>query len=341
MQREKLVSIIIANWNSKDDLEECLNSLVKIDYKNIEIIVVDNGSTDGSIELVEEYSRKIVLRLIKYRTNLGFAIPNNDGFKKAKGEYILLLNNDTTVEKDFLTKLVSVLEKDEKSGVVQPKIIFADSRELQAGGSFLTNTGFLYHFGFGKNPKAAKYRKRMEIFSANGACMLIKRSVIEEVGLFDPDYFAYFEETDFCWRVWLNGYKILFVPSAVIFHKGGKTAKRFASSFINFHSFKNRINTLIKNLGTKELIKILPLHLLFCELATLVYILLAKPKAAFAIQRAIYWNIVNLGATLKKRLSVQNRIRRIGDRKLMPQIMRAVRPSYYYYLFTGLERYED
>ena len=341
MQREKLVSIIIVNWNSKDDLAECLNSLVKIDYKNIEIIVVDNGSTDGSIELVEEYSRKIVLRLIKYRTNLGFAIPNNDGFKKAKGEYILLLNNDTTVEKDFLTKLVSVLEKDEKIGVVQPKIIFADSSLLQSGGSFLLYTGFLYHFGYGKNPKAAKYRKQMEIFSANGACILLRRSVIEEVDLFDSDYFAYFEETDFCWRVWLAGYKILFVPNAAIYHKGGRTAKRFASSFINYHSFKNRIVSLLKNLGKRELLKILPLHLLFCELATLVYIFLGKPKAAFAIQRAVYWNIVNLGSTLKKRVFVQNRLRRIGDRKLMPQITKTVRLSYYYCLFTGLERYED
>ena len=357
---EKLVSVIIVNWNGREHLQACLGSLETISYPNFEVVVVDNGSTDDSVEFIKEFTssrvkelnnslinnslinNKLVIKLIQNKKNLGFAKANNVGFKEAKGEYILLLNNDTKVTPEFLTKLVSVMEKDKKIGVVQPKIVFMDSGKLQAGGAFLTNTGFLYHFGFGKNPDNKKYNQPMEIFSANGSCLLVKREVIEKVGLFDPDFFCYFEETDFCWRVWLAGYKILYIPKAMIYHKGSQTARRLKSDFVNFHSFKNRICSYLKNLGTGELMKILPLHLFFCEIAAGVYLFQGKLKSALAVQKAVLWNIMNFSQTVRKRKTVQCQIRQIEDSRFVSKLKKRVQFLYYWYVFTGrVGEYED
>lgn len=334
-----LVSIIIVNWNGLEHLKICFSSLTKLKYSNFETILVDNGSTDGSVEYVKKNYPKVIL--VQNKKNLGFAEANNVGFKKAGGEYILLLNNDVKVTSDFLTKLVQVLEAGAKIGVGQPKIILLGSKRLQSGGAFLTSTGFLYHFGREKNPSDKKYNQQMPIFSANGSCMLIRREVIEKVGLFDPDLFCYFEESDFCWRAWLAGYKTLYIPSAVIWHKGGRTSRRFKSSFIQYHSFKNRICSLIKNLGRFELLKILPVHLMFCQLAAIGLFFKGGLSTGWAVQRAIAWNIVHLKKTLKKRKKIQGKIRKISDKELMPKVKKFVRPLYFYYLLIGLGSYKD
>ena len=117
-----LVTIIIVNWNSRENLEDCLNSLFKISYKNYEVIVVDNGSTDDSVEFVEKNFPKVII--VKSKVNLGFAGGNNLGFRKSQGRYILLLNNDTIVTSDFLSKLVKFMEERKDVGIVQPKILF-------------------------------------------------------------------------------------------------------------------------------------------------------------------------------------------------------------------------
>lgn len=333
-----LVSIVIINWNGIRDLKDCLPSLRKVKYPKIEIILVDHGSKDGSIEYVKKNFPKV--KLIEAKKNLGFALGNNVGYEKTKGEYVLILNNDTVVENDFLDYLVETLNG-KGVGIVQPKIIFADTKKLQSAGTYLTNSGFLYHIGYDKNPRDKKYNKKSKIFSANGSCMLIKRDVIEEVGLFDRDFFLYFEETDFCWRAWLAGYSVLYEPRAVIYHKGGRATKRLPSSFVNFHSFKNRINALIKNLGSPELVKILLPHLLLCQLAAFSFLLRGGLKVAISAEQAILWNLSNLGKTLRKRKKVQQKIRKVNDIVLMDTIKKKVRLSYYYYLFKGLEKYED
>lgn len=335
-----LVSIIIVNWNGKKFLKKCFSSLEKINYPNYEIILVDNGSTDGSVEYIKKNFPQV--KIIQNKENLGFAEANNIGYQQAKGKYILLLNNDTEVTPDFLNRLVTVLKSDEKIGVVQPKILLSSQpSKIETVGSYLTSTGFLYHFGWEKDAKKPKYNLRQEIFSARGACMLIKKEVVEKVGLFDKDFFAYFEETDFCWRTWLAGYKIIYVPNSVICHKGGGTASRISLPFIDYHSFKNRICTLIKNLELKNLLKILPLHLLLCLGISFFFFLKGELKHGFAILRGIGWNIKNLRKNWQKRRIVQRQIRKIPDKELLPKIKRKVRPPYYYYLLAGLEKYED
>lgn len=328
----KKVSIIIVNWNGINHLKKCLPSLAKINYPNHEVIIVDNGSKDDSVSYISQNFPQY--KIVKSKTNSGFAGGNNKGLPYAKGEYILLLNNDTIVTKTFLSELVKEIEKDENVGVVQGKLISMDFRDrLDSVGAFLTNTGFLYHYGYlQKNHK--KYDRSIYLYTAKGACMMARSAVIKTVGLFDEEYFAYFEESDFCHRVWLAGYTIRYAPQSVIYHKIGGTTNAMRNSFIQFHSFKNRINTYIKNLGILELIQILPIHILLCEVAAFGFLFLRKPGHFIAVNKAIIWNITNLSNTLIKRRYVQTKIRKKSDKEIMKFIKKSGSFKYYYYLFA-------
>lgn len=340
---KKLVSIIIVSWNGKQFLKRCFSSLSKQHYSTIEIIFVDNASTDDSVEYIRSNYPKV--RIIVNKKNVGFAEANNIGYRASRGEYVLFLNNDTEVTKNFLTELVRVLESDPVIGGVQSKILLMEKRQiLDSVSAFLTHTGFLYHYGIGKKD-GAKYSHQIEIYSPKGACMAFKREILENVKvrneLFDKQYFAYFEETDLAHRVWLAGYKIVFAPRSVIYHKGGATSSRLDNAFVQYHSFKNRINSYTKNLGIVNLCAILVPHIIVCELLSVAFLLMFKPKLFWAIQGAIMWNMQQLRATLSKRKIIQRQIRVKSDKEFFPTILRNINISYYWYLYHGLEDYED
>ncbi len=341
---KKLVSIIIVNWNGKAHLEKCLPSLFKQQYKKIEVILVDNASMDGSVEYVKKNFPKTIIIINK--KNLGFAEANNIGYRVVKGEYILFLNNDTYVTDNFLINLLRVLNSDLSIGGVQSKIFFMDDKErLDAVGSFLTSSGFLYHYGFAKKDSKI-YDRQIDIYSAKGAAMIFKREVLEKVKvdkeIFDSRYFAYFEETDLCHRVWMAGYKIAFVPSSKIYHKIGATSSKLDNSFVQYHSFKNRINSYLKNLGAINLFKIFLWHLFLCEIVLVMYLLRRKFSIAWAIKKAILWNLINISATLRKRYFIQSKIRTIDDRIFFPIISKNVPLGYHFYTFLGnLKSYKE
>ena len=146
--------------------------------------------------------------------------------------------------------------------------------------------------------------------------MLIRHSLFKRIGGFDEDFFAYFEETDLAWRVWLAGYRVVFVPQSVIYHKVGATAQNLAFSFIQYHSYKNRICSLIKNLELKNLFLLLPFHLFLCFALILISLFCFRIKRAGARLRAIGWNIRHSGKTLEKRRFVQSQIRKVEDRDI-------------------------
>lgn len=311
-----LVSIIIINWNGKEVFKDCLASLEKLDYSNWELIVVDNGSQDGSTNLVDSY--KLTAKnyvLIQNQENVGFAQGNNQGFEKTSGDYILLLNNDTKITPDFLKIMVEKMEKEEKVLAMQPKIYLMDMPGyLDNCGAFLTWTGFLQHWGF-MQKDSIDFDKEREVFTAKGACLLIKRQAIEKVGLFDKDFGSYFEETDFCWRIWLIGGKVLYYPKANIFHKLGATSKKMDQINVNFNSFKNRIMSLFKNLSLIGLITILIPHLGIVFLLGCYYIVKFEFKKSWMVFSSILWNIFYLPKSLIKRMKVQ-KLRRKTDNEI-------------------------
>ncbi len=334
-----LVSIIIVNWNGERYLKDCLSSLKVQTYTNTEVFFVDNASSDNSVANTKKLFPQF--HFILNKKNLGYAEGHDEAFGKTNGELVLFLSMDTILQKDAIAKLVSQMQSNIRIGAVQPKLLMWPQKNLiDSIGSFFLMSGLLYHYGREKEGTLAKYNKKMEIFSAKGACLLFRKSVLLKTGLFDKDYFAYFEETDLCHRIWLAGNTIVYTPDAVVYHTGGGASKRMAPTYILFHSYKNRIQTYIKNLSLKYLIQLLPFTLLVYLGASIGYLLRGNIGIAFAIQRSILWNIVHLPKILSKRRHVQQ-LRTVSDDNFLRRLTKKVRLSYYYYIFYGLGKYRD
>ena len=167
--------------------------------------------------------------------------------------------------------------------------------------------------------------------------MLIRRSVIEKIGLFDGDFVSYFEESDFCWRAWLSGWRVLFYPKAKIYHKVGFTIKRLDVGNINYHYYKNRINSLVKNLGVFGLVTILPVHLVLSIGIAIVFLARGKRNNFLMIIRSVLWNLFNLPKTLVKRRNVQ-KIRKVSDTHLFSNLTRPVNFKKFYKDFKRVEK---
>ncbi|MEK7100449.1 MAG: glycosyltransferase family 2 protein [Patescibacteria group bacterium] len=323
MQKYPKVSIIITNYNGGQILLDCIESVKKIDYPNFELVLIDDNSTDGSYEKVLKNKESLQLVYFKNNVNLGFVRSNNKGFELSSGKYVLLLNNDTTVNKDLLTKLISRMETDPKIGAAQAKIKMMDNpKYLDNSGSYLTKTGFLIHWGFGKK-NTEEFSSEKIIFSAKGACLMTKKEIIEKVGLFDKDFVSYFEESDFCWRVWLAGYTVYFLPQTYINHKLGFSYSKINQELVNYNSFKNRILSLYKNLETKNLFLIFIPHILIILGLSLYYLLKLQFSKSSMIIGAIWWNIKNFKNSYKKRNLIQ-KMRVISDDNLFKFIMKEI-----------------
>ena len=235
-----LVSIIIVNYNGKSYLRKCLESIKKIDYDNLEIIVVDNNSTDGTMEfLVQNHPSVITLKLDQ---NHGFAKPNNMAAKIARGDFLLFLNNDTKVTPNFLTELVQVLVKDDQIGICQ-SLLLKPNGEMDSSGDFIDTIGVVYN---SKEP----IDKIREISSARGASMIVRKKLFSDLGGFDEKFFVSFEDVDLGWRTWIKGYRVAINPKSIVYHYGGKTHDSIKNE-ISFHGLKNQLSMKITNFETK------------------------------------------------------------------------------------------
>lgn len=340
---KKLVTVIIVSWNGLHWLKKSLPSLINVTYKPLEIILIDNSSTDGTKNWVQK--NYPFIKIILINKNLGFAEANNIGYESSNGEYILFLNNDVEVKPSFISALVKCVNKNNMIAGAQSKILLMDDKtRYDSIGAFLTPTGFLYHYAF-RNKHNKKYDKQIYLFSPKGACMLYKRSVLERVlinkKLFDPDAFAYFEETDMAHRIWLIGKQIVYAPDSVIYHKMGGTSTTMNNAFIQYHSFKNRIGSYIKNLSIQRLIPILFVHFFVIELFAIVAFIKGRINVSLAIQKAIIWNIFSLPFLLKKRAYIQYKLRTVSDNSIWKSISRNPPFKYYKAQMMGLPYIED
>jgi len=230
------VSIIIVNYNGKSHIEKCLESLSKVKYENLEIIVIDNHSTDGSLEFIKEkYSH---IKTIRLDANYGFAEPNNIAAKTATGKYLLFLNNDTIVNSDFLEELVKMMNQDPQIAILQ-SMLLRPNGDVDSSGDFIDALGRAYS---SKNrPTSAQY-----ILSARGASMMVRKEIFLKLGGFDKNFFASFEDVDIGWRAWLYGYKVSLAPNSIVYHIGGQTIKKL-DSLIMFHAVKNSLILRLTN----------------------------------------------------------------------------------------------
>lgn len=227
----KRVSIILVNYNGFEDTVGCVESLLQIDYSNFEIVIVDNGSSDDYRKLREEYNSSNVIVLDSGK-NLGFSGGNNIGIRYAieRGtDYILLLNNDTIVEPDFLAHMVFAANEHNDGYVITNKMMYAfeKGKIWCAGGNFDPKTSRTSAYGINETDRD-EYNHRREINFASGCCMLIPSKVLYAVGLMKEDYFLYCEDTDYCLRIQKAGFGILYEPKSKIYHKVNASTNKIA-----------------------------------------------------------------------------------------------------------------
>lgn len=238
-------SVVIPNWNGKDRLAACLDSL-KGQLEPADIILVDNGSRDGSVEFVEKkYPGVTVIENLK---NLGFAGGVNTGIRYSlvkKYDFVALLNNDAKAQTDWLANLVNFLQAHPKAGIVTSKILAGDGKHIDSTGDLYTIWGLPFPRGRDELDEG-QYDKDRWVFGASGGASLYRASMLEKIGLFDEDFFAYYEDVDLSFRAQLAGWKIGFEPRARVIHQIGATSKQI-KGFTAYHTLKNLPLLLWKN----------------------------------------------------------------------------------------------
>lgn len=335
-----VVSIIILNYNGERFLSEVLKNLYETQYSPFEIIVVDNNSSDNSLQILSNFSD---IRLIVNKENLGFAEGNNVGIRAAKGEYIALVNNDLKVTPNWLSPLIDFLEKNKEYAAVQPKILsWQEPSEFEyAGGAggFIDRYG--YPFSRGRILRKCEidmgqYDDPIDIFWASGACIVVRKSVIDEVGMLDSDFFLHQEEIDWCWRMLLRGYKIKAIPKSIVYHYGGGSLN-YDHPFKLYLNYRNNLAMLLKNRERAKILAILPIRILLDFGAFFHNILQGKWKNAWSIVKGYFYVIFHIKSILKKRKWVQEKIKNISDHQLESLIFPgSIILSYY----TGKKSFE-
>jgi len=311
--------VVITSLNGKYILPSCLDSLRQQTCSGAETILMDNGSTDGSAEYVKRNYPWV--RVIRTEQDLGFSGGCNLRAAHATGKYLLFLSNDTVVTPEFLDKLAAEMEKHPQTGVAQSKMLSLDHpSHVDSIGAYFTRTGILFNPQRGDVDKSSP-DSAYEVFSAQGACMMVRAGLFKELGGFDEDFVIYFDDTDLCWRSWLAGYKVKLAPHWLIYHKGGETTSSEIPSVVVYHTFNNRLCSLLKNLALRDMWGIIPLHLIICFIGCLLFFARLKPKNDLAILRAIGWNLVKLPRTMSRRRELAGKaVIRRGD--LFPRLER-------------------
>jgi GT2 family glycosyltransferase len=310
-QNTPLISIIIVNYNGIDHLRKCLRSLQQSVFTSFEIIVIDNGSSDGSVGFIqEEFKHLTNLMIVPLHYNRGFAIANNIASKKARGKYLLLLNNDTEIEPNCLGELFEKLENDDSIATAQAKILFMNRRDiLDSAGGFLNVIGFSTARGYNEKDSAL-YDSLINIMYAKGAAMIVRKAVWVKLGGLEPLFLYYFEDVDFCWRVWLCGHRVVYVPSAKVFHVAGATTTKFYRNNAfrkqtHFQDFRNRLIMVLKNLELRNIVKYLPWLIGIYSYYLLVYIYRSDSASVIGSLKGIFWNMRFFKVIWTRRLTVQ------------------------------------
>jgi GT2 family glycosyltransferase len=238
-------SVIVVNLNGLRYLDTCFEALLDQDLEGgFEALLVDNGSSDQSVDHVR--SRWPQVRIHESRTNLGFAGGNNLGIREARGENVVLLNNDTRVRPGWLQALVTTAEAAPDAGAVTSKLVYKERPNvIQNAGSLLLSDGSGADRGSGEDD-SGQFDRQEEVFAACGCAVLFKRRMLDEVGAFDESFFCYYEDTDLSWRMRLRGWRVMYEPRAVVEHVHSGTSSEW-SPFFTFHVDRNRLFMILKN----------------------------------------------------------------------------------------------
>lgn len=253
---KNLVSIIIVNWNGAKVLPECLESLLRLNHKDFEIVVVDNGSIDDSVNIIKKICGGKA-RVVCLEKNVGFAAGVNIGVENAKGEFIATINNDMVVEPSWLDQPLEFMLKDNKIGIVSCRQMnYYERSKIDSLFHCITKSLALMPIVTGQEYSDNNnfHSRSGYVMSANGGSAVIRTDVFRELGGYDADFFGYMEETDFCMRAFLNGWRCVYAPSAVVYHMEGFSFKK-NSGYKYYLLERNRVWFLYKNIPAADILK--------------------------------------------------------------------------------------
>ena len=313
------VSVIILNWNGRSYLDDCLGSLASQSFRDFEVVLLDNGSADRSADYVR--ARYPWVRLVELPANAGFAGGNNRALAFCRGEYLVTLNNDTRVATDFLQALVAAAAAHPRAGMVAAKMLnFSDGRTIDSVGIRPGRDGMAYNVGVGEADRG-QYDRSGAVFGPCAGAALYRRALLDDVGFFDEDFFAYYEDVDLAWRARLAGWEAVAAPRAVVYHVHSGTSGR-GSPFTVYHIHRNKWFTLLKNWPTALLWRQGPRIILYDVAALALAALRGRGMAALRARLDV---VRHLGALRAKRKSVQAG-RRVGDRAAAAWLSHGGRP---------------
>ncbi len=306
---EPSVAVVILNWNGKQLLSDFLPSVIKTRYANLQLIVGDNASTDGSADFIR--TNFPTIELIENDHNYGFAGGYNKILAQVNADYYVLLNSDVEVPENWIEPVIKAMEADQQIAAAQPKIKWQkDKSQFEyagAAGGFLDLNAFPFCRGRIFNEIEAdlgQYDQAKEIFWASGAAFFIKRKQWEETGGLDTDLFAHMEEIDLCWRLKNLGYKIIYCPDAEVYHLGGGTLAT-NNPYKVFLNFRNNLMIMQKNLPATEATINIAIRMCIDFVAWVQFLLKGETKFAGAVNKAHYQFLANIKKTAAKRSKKQ------------------------------------
>ncbi len=313
------VTVIVLNHNGMAFLKDCFESLLAATYPDAEILMVDNGSTDDSVSFVERNYPTVVV--IHSGGNIGYSAAYNLGVDHARGEYVVLLNNDVEVTQDWLEPLVEELESDSRIAACQPKLLHMVKRTsfeyAGAAGGFMDRLGYPYLRGRIFNTveeDQGQYDTSVDLFWASGAALAVRKGAFIEVGGLDQDFIHHMEEIDLCWRLHLQDYRIRVRTDSVVYHYAGGTIKPDSYRKI-YWNHRNSVFMLLKNYSRARLLWVLPLHTLLDTVLVLKSLITLDLKRVVAVAAAYGWLVLHPFLICRKRREVQGR-RKIDDKAI-------------------------
>ena len=272
----KTVSLIIPNYNGKEYIGACLESLKDQDFKDFEVIVVDNGSEDGSADYVESAFPEV--RLIRLSRNFGFSRAVNEGLKASESEYALLLNSDTRADAGFVGALYRAISADANIFSASAKMLQMSSPDrIDGAGDLYCALGWAFARGKGKGKH--RYTKPCDVFAACGGAAIYRRSLLDEVGWFDEFHFAYLEDIDIGYRAKIMGHRNVYAPDAVVWHMGSAVTGSRYNDFKIRISARNNMYIIMKNMPALQIILNLPLLIIGFATKAVFFTLIGHSRA--------------------------------------------------------------
>lgn len=309
MMNKPTVAVVIVHWNRRQLLEQFLPSVLASTYSNLKIFVADNASTDDSVAYIKSYFPQV--SVIQLNKNYGYAGGYNEALKEVKADYYVLLNNDIEVPAGWIEPVIDLMEQQPNVGACQPKMIDYRNRNLfeyaGACGGFIDTLGYVFCRGRifeSLETDHNQYNEAKQIFWATGACLFVRAELFHKAGGFDEHFFAHMEEVDLCWRIQLNGYKLMAVPSSQVYHVGGGTLNKMSpqKTYLNF---RNNLIMLTKNLPVSVLWWLVPFRSFLDLLSSLFFLLNGFPKYSWAVHCAHADYFFQLGKWWKLRQALQ------------------------------------